>query len=99
MKPERWEQVAQLHRAALKIEKDGRAAFLQKACAGDEELRREVESLLALEADAENFMEGSALQEVAKQLAAEQRPTQSPKPRREAGIVCDPGRAWGGRYG
>jgi serine/threonine protein kinase len=74
MKPERWEQVAQLHSAALKIEKHGRATFLQKTCAGDEELRREVESLLALEVDAENFMEGSALEAVAKELAEEQRP-------------------------
>jgi serine/threonine protein kinase len=74
MKPERWEQIAQLHSAALKIEKDGRAVFLQKTCAGDEDLRREVESLLALEADAENFMKAPALQAVAKQLAEEQRP-------------------------
>jgi len=80
MKPERWEQVAQLHSAALKIEKDDRAAFLEKVCAGDEALRREVESLLALEADAENFMEGSALQSVAKQLAEEQRPLRALSP-------------------
>src|SRR5208283_3271380 len=80
MKPEQWERVAQLHRAALDLDKDGRAAFLQKACAGDEELRREVESLLALEADAENFMEGSALQSVAKQLAEEQRPLRALSP-------------------
>jgi hypothetical protein len=58
--------VAQLHRAALGTAKDERAAFLHQACAGDEELRREVESLLALEADAEDFMDGSALQAVGK---------------------------------
>ena len=61
MKPELWEQIAQLHRAALEIETEARAAFLTKACAGDELLRREVESLLALEGNAENFMESSAL--------------------------------------
>ncbi len=43
-------------------------------------MRREVESLLALEADAENFMEGSALQSVAKQLAEEQRPLRALSP-------------------
>lgn len=80
MKPEHWEQVAQLHRAALDLEKNTRGAFLQKECAGDEDLRREVESLLALEADAENFMEGSALQAVAKQLADEQRPLRALSP-------------------
>ena len=80
MKRERWEQVAQMHRAALEVEEAARATFLQKACAGDEELRREVESLLALEADAENFMDGSALQAVAKKLAEEQRPHRALSP-------------------
>jgi serine/threonine protein kinase len=74
MKPELWEQIAQLHRAALEIEEGAQAAFLTKACAGDEVLRREVESLLALKGNAENFMESSALQAVAKQLAKEQFP-------------------------
>jgi eukaryotic-like serine/threonine-protein kinase len=72
MKPELWEQIAQLHGAALEIEKGSRAAFLTKACAGDEALRREVESLLALEGNAENFMESPALEAVAAQLAKEQ---------------------------
>ena len=47
MEPERWEQLARLHRAALEREDSQRAAFLKEACAGDEDLRREVESLLA----------------------------------------------------
>jgi eukaryotic-like serine/threonine-protein kinase len=70
--PELWEQIAQLHRAALQIEKGDRAAFLTKACAGDEMLRREVESLLALEGKAENFLAVPALEVVAKQLAERQ---------------------------
>jgi serine/threonine protein kinase len=72
MKPELWEQIAQLHRTALEIDEGSRAAFLSKACAGDEVLRREVESLLALEGSAENFMESSALEAVAAQVAKEQ---------------------------
>jgi eukaryotic-like serine/threonine-protein kinase len=80
MKPELWEQIAQLHRAALEIEKGDRAAFVTKACAGDELLRREVESLLALEGSAENFMENSALEAVAAQLAKEQLPIRAPNP-------------------
>jgi Tol biopolymer transport system component/tRNA A-37 threonylcarbamoyl transferase component Bud32 len=80
MKPELWEQIAQLHRAALEIEKGARAAFLTKACAGNEVLRREVESLLALEGNAENFMESSALEAVAEQLAKEQLPIRALKP-------------------
>ncbi len=72
MTPEHWEQVALLHRAALQYEESRRAAFLDDACAGDEDLRREVESLLAYEGKAENFMEVPALQVVAKQFAERQ---------------------------
>ena len=47
--PERWQQVDQLYHLALEREPGQRGAFLAEACAGDEELRREVESLLAQE--------------------------------------------------
>jgi len=73
MKPERWEQVAQMHRAALEVREADRDTFLREACAGDEELRFEVESLLAYEGDAKDFLESSAIQSVARQLADEQR--------------------------
>jgi len=72
MTPEHWEQVALLHRAALQHEEGQRAAFLHDACAGDEDLRAEVESLLAYERKAENFMEVPALDVVVKQLAESQ---------------------------
>jgi eukaryotic-like serine/threonine-protein kinase len=45
--PERWATVERLYHAALVQPVDGRAAFLEEACAGNEALRREVESLLA----------------------------------------------------
>src|SRR5438034_10552478 len=72
MTPEHWEHVAQLHRAALQYDESRRAAFLQDACTGDEVLRSEVESLLAYEGKAGNFMEVPALDVVAKQLAERQ---------------------------
>jgi eukaryotic-like serine/threonine-protein kinase len=71
MKPERWEQVAQLHRAALEREESQRGAFLRDACAGDEDLRRDVESLLAFEKEGEGFMESPALEAAARVLARE----------------------------
>jgi serine/threonine protein kinase len=49
MTPERWRQVDQLYNSALEREPGRRGDFLAEACAGDEELRREVESLLAQE--------------------------------------------------
>jgi len=47
MTPERWARIEQIFQYAAETNIDGRGAFLEEACAGDEELRREVESLLA----------------------------------------------------
>ena len=41
-----WQQVEKICQAALELEESRRAAFLEEACKDDEELRREVESLL-----------------------------------------------------
>ena len=49
MKPERWQQIERLCHAALEVEEEQRAAFLEEACEGDATLRREVEHLLAQE--------------------------------------------------
>ncbi|MBI1762342.1 MAG: serine/threonine protein kinase, partial [Acidobacteria bacterium] len=56
MTPERWQQVDNLMQAALEQPAAARAAFLQQACAGDAELLREVESLLAFQSEDE-FLE------------------------------------------
>ena len=44
--PERWQQIENLCLETLERESDKRAGFLDAACAGDADLRREVESLL-----------------------------------------------------
>jgi formylglycine-generating enzyme required for sulfatase activity/predicted Ser/Thr protein kinase/predicted esterase len=72
VKPERWEQVERIYHAALESGEEERAAFLSRACAGDEELRREVESLLGYEAEAEDFIESPALEAAAKLMAPEE---------------------------
>ena len=51
--PNRWATVERLYHAARARTVDQRAAFVADACAGDEELRREVESLLAQDASAD----------------------------------------------
>jgi len=53
---ERWATVERLYHAALTRAVDTRAAYLADACAGDEELRREVESLLAQDASANRVL-------------------------------------------
>ena len=46
MNPDRWQRIKDLFGEARECEPAKRAAFLAKACEGDEELRREVNSLL-----------------------------------------------------
>jgi predicted Ser/Thr protein kinase len=72
MKPERWQRIEQLYHAALTLEKTLRPEFLAKACAGDPELLREVESLLALETRADGFLEERAVEVAARALAHDQ---------------------------
>lgn len=74
MKPERWQQIEQLYHAVLERGAEGRAAFLSEACSGDEGLRREVESLLGYEKQAENFIESPALEVAAKRMAEQRGP-------------------------
>src|ERR1700739_2857813 len=69
MTPERWQKVEQLCNAALEREASQRGAFLAQACQGDEELRREVESLLEQEKPAEGFLESPVLEVAAAVLA------------------------------
>ena len=61
MTPERYRQVGQLYHAALDLGYDRRASFLEGACGSDQELRREVESLLASHEHAGEFIETPAL--------------------------------------
>ena len=72
MTPERWEQVGQLYQAALELRPGERTSFLRQACGEDESLRREVESLLAVEEKAGDFLAAGAIDDAAKALAAEQ---------------------------
>jgi serine/threonine protein kinase/Tol biopolymer transport system component len=58
-----------LYHAALEREEGQRTAFLKEACAGDEDLRREVESLLAQEDAGDRFLEAPALEVAARALA------------------------------
>ena len=51
--PDRWATVERLYHLALARPAGERAALLAEACAGDEALRREVESLLAQEGSGE----------------------------------------------
>ena len=60
MNSDRWAQIDSLCHAVLERQPADQQAFLRGACAGDEELRREVESLLAGQSRAERFLEAPA---------------------------------------
>ncbi|HZT73098.1 MAG TPA: serine/threonine-protein kinase [Terriglobales bacterium] len=71
MQAERWRRIEDLFHAALQQEKSRRAAFLTQACAGDEDLRRELEALLARHDEAAEFLEAPAVELAAQTLADE----------------------------
>jgi serine/threonine protein kinase/Tfp pilus assembly protein PilF len=71
MTPERWEQVGQLYQAALELRPGERTAFVRHACGEDESLYREVESLLAADRDAADFLSAGAIEDAAKLVAEE----------------------------
>jgi eukaryotic-like serine/threonine-protein kinase len=55
--PERWQQIKVILDEALEQEGSERAGFIAAACQGDEDLRREVESLAASEDEIGDFIE------------------------------------------
>jgi serine/threonine protein kinase len=65
MNAERWQKVKSLFDVALEIPSAKREKFLDKACAGDVDLRREVENLLSSFENPTSFMEQPAAKEVA----------------------------------
>ena len=93
MTPERFRQVEQLAMLVLQQDESERPEFLDKACLGDRELRRDVESLLASDEKAGDF-----LAEPAAQLVAERLTHDSRQARNGAGAAALPSPAAVGRY-
>src|SRR5262249_52623402 len=75
MKADRWGQIEQLYHTALERAHDERAACLDAACKDDQDLRREVESLLAYDEEAQSFITSPPDAIAAELLAAEQSPS------------------------
>jgi serine/threonine protein kinase/Tol biopolymer transport system component len=72
VEPDRWRRVEELYHSSLRVAGDQRAAFLKDACQGDAKLCEEVESLLAYESSAKEFMETPAFEVAAKQMAGDE---------------------------
>jgi serine/threonine protein kinase len=73
MTPERWQHIDKLLEEALELATNERAAFLDRACAGDESLRRKINALLAAHEQAESFIEIPAMEAAAQALARQAR--------------------------
>lgn len=56
MTPERWQKITDVFHASLEGDAAGRDPFLDRACAGDRELRAEVEAMLKAHEGASNAM-------------------------------------------
>ncbi len=65
--PDRWLQIEDIFHRATLCDHENRPAFLEQACGTDQELRREVESLLESLEDSDPILE-SAVQGVAESL-------------------------------
>jgi serine/threonine-protein kinase len=70
--PERWQQVKELFRSALEQKTEERAAFLERACDGDDDLRREVDSLLASFEESDHFIETPVAEAAADLFSGDQ---------------------------
>ena len=92
MTPERLHKVEELYYAARDRDVTLRAAYLHEACADDDSLRREVESLLAQEEQAGSFLAASPAKDVAAKAAQAampigDEPAQSQKASQEQSLV------------
>ncbi|RPJ87116.1 MAG: serine/threonine-protein kinase, partial [Acidobacteria bacterium] len=68
-----WKRIEELYHAALERAPADRSRFLTQACAGNEDLRREVESFLSYDDRAAEFIETPAFELAAKQWASDAR--------------------------
>jgi Tol biopolymer transport system component len=71
--PERWRRVKALCDAALERDARHRESFLTAACAGDDELRREVESLLVHADRLDGFLSAPTMHAVAQAMVLNSR--------------------------
>src|SRR5215813_10404775 len=73
-----WGQIKEIYDRALDLSHEERESFLLGACADDDDLRREVESLLAAHEDAGTFLQAPAVEVAAREIVTEE--VSSPAP-------------------
>jgi serine/threonine protein kinase len=73
MSPERWQQVKEIFNSAINYRPEDRGLFLSEACSGDDNLRKEVESLIASHEQSGDFIDEPAFVAAASLLADDKR--------------------------
>src|SRR5215510_4777690 len=71
MDANRWKQIKEVYDRALDLSRDERESFLAEACGNDDNLRHEVESLLAAHDDAGAFLQSPAVEVAAHEIVAD----------------------------
>jgi len=64
MDANRWKKIKEVYDRALDLSGDAREGFLAEACGDDEDMRREVESLLAAHEVAGTFLQAPSVEKV-----------------------------------
>jgi eukaryotic-like serine/threonine-protein kinase len=71
MTPERWQQVKAIFNSAIAYSPEERSSFISQECSGDENLRSEVESLIASHEQSGSFIDKPAFEVAATLLAGD----------------------------
>jgi serine/threonine protein kinase len=68
MNPERWQKINELFQAALEVKPADRDAYLERACGGDEQMKKEVKALLSSDGHAAGILERPAYEAAAEMI-------------------------------
>jgi len=79
MDANRWKQIKEVYDRALDLGGDERESFLAEACGDDDDLRREVESLLAAHDDAGSFLQAPAVEVAAREIVGDEVTSPAPQ--------------------
>src|SRR5215475_12173673 len=79
MDANQWGQIKEIYDRAIDLSNEERESFLAEACAGDADLRREVESLLVAHEDAGTFLQSPAVEVAAREIVADEDTSPAPQ--------------------
>lgn len=98
MSPERWQRLKEIFHAALPMRESERHAFLNEACAGEDELRREAVSLLAAGNMVDDLLQNPVSELVLGVLAYDEAKRDEMNPEPELQATLRPGTILDNRY-